>query len=136
MIYTYKCVDCGEFDRYMSIKNHMNTAVCECGSLCNQVIYPPKLMIIPPEIRYTSPIDGRVITNKQQRINDLANNKCVEYEPGMRQDADRRLKDDDARLDKQVHEIVSKEIETMPYKKRQALESELSWNVDVVAVRQ
>lgn len=35
---------------------------------------------------YHSPIDGKLITSRSQRREDLKANDCIEWEPGMRQD--------------------------------------------------
>lgn len=32
---------------------------------------------------YASPIDGRMITSRSERRDDLARNNCVEYEPSL-----------------------------------------------------
>lgn len=40
-------------------------------------------MIISDIPEYTSPIDGRVITSRSARRDDLKRNNCVEYEPSM-----------------------------------------------------
>lgn len=32
---------------------------------------------------YTSPIDGRIITSRSERRDDLKRNNCVEYEPSL-----------------------------------------------------
>lgn len=40
-------------------------------------------MIISDIPEYTSPIDGRMITSRSQRRDDLKRNNCVEYEPSL-----------------------------------------------------
>lgn len=40
-------------------------------------------MIIRDIPTYTSPIDGRPITSRSERREDLKRNNCVEWEPGM-----------------------------------------------------
>lgn len=39
---------------------------------------------------YTSPVDGRVVDGRRQRREDLKRNGCVEYDPGMKEEAIRR----------------------------------------------
>ncbi len=40
-------------------------------------------MIISDIPEYASPIDGRMITSRSERRDDLKRNNCVEYEPSM-----------------------------------------------------
>lgn len=40
-------------------------------------------MVMKPMPEYPSPIDGRPITSRQARKDDLARNGCVEYEPSL-----------------------------------------------------
>ncbi len=41
----------------------------------------PDFQIIKPMPEYRSPIDGRMITTKHERREDLKRNGCYEYEP-------------------------------------------------------
>jgi hypothetical protein len=43
-----------------------------------QIVAP---MVVPDTPEYTSPIDGRLISGRVQRREDLKRNDCVEYEP-------------------------------------------------------
>lgn len=43
----------------------------------------PAPMIISDIPEYASPIDGRMITTRSERRDDLKRNNCVEYEPSM-----------------------------------------------------
>jgi hypothetical protein len=44
---------------------------------------PSMPMIMKPMPTYQSPIDGRPINSRQERIDDLKRNNCVEWEPSM-----------------------------------------------------
>lgn len=57
------------------------------------------LTIIPDLPAYRSPIDGRVIDGRKQRREDLKRHGCVEYDPGMKQDAGRRRQGSERCLD-------------------------------------
>jgi hypothetical protein len=46
-----------------------------------QIVMPTVLSDIP---EYRSPIDGRPITSRSARREDLKRNGCVEYEPSMK----------------------------------------------------
>lgn len=39
--------------------------------------------IMKPMPAYRSPVDGRVISSRQERKDDLKRNNCVEYEPSL-----------------------------------------------------
>lgn len=43
----------------------------------------PVPMVTPAMPEYTSPIDGRPITTRHERREDLKRNNCVEYEPSL-----------------------------------------------------
>lgn len=45
-----------------------------------QITMPHVISDIP---EYASPIDGRMITTRSERRDDLKRNNCVEYEPSM-----------------------------------------------------
>lgn len=128
--YQYRCDDCGDFERIMRISEHVRAVTCECGRLAYQVISAPHLFI-PAHMRhdalsgYESPIDGRIITNQRARREDMARNGCVEYEPGMREDVDRRCMDNQKSLEKSVDEMVDREISKMPATKLERLDQEI-----------
>ena len=83
---------------------------------------------------YQSPITGKWIDGRVARKNDLASSGCVEYDPGMKSEQDRRFAQEDAALDKKVDEHVEKTIYEMPTEKREKLASELE-NFDVGVTR-
>lgn len=90
---------------------------------------------VQQDICYDSPIDGRPITNKQARIEDLRRNDCVEYDPGVRQDAARRRKQEEADLDKSVDATVDEFVATAPVRKLEKLEQEIRAGASVDVVR-
>ncbi len=140
--YRYKCDYCGDdFELFARISEHRANIVCECGNLAHQVIEPPTI-IIPEHMKatgnngvYESPIDGRLITSKKARIEDLSRSNCIEYDPGMKQDADRKVKDNDDKLDKLIDETFDKELEKMPVKKRERLETEMINGITAESIR-
>lgn len=83
---------------------------------------------------YQSPITGKWVDGRAARRNDLASSGCVEYDPGMRTEQDKRHAKEDAALDKKVDEHVEKAIYEMPTEKREKLASELD-NFDVGVTR-
>lgn len=93
------------------------------------------MIFVSPDIHYKSPIDGRQITNKSARLDDLARNNCVEYDPEMKTDYKRRIAESEKKLDKSVDEQVEKTISQMPSRKRERLEGELRAGLDAEVVR-
>ena len=131
-VYIYRCAHTKvRFDRIMRVIDHKPVVICKCGALASQIITAP-MVVIPAhmsatgESAYRSPIDGRPITTAAQRREDMARNDCVEYEPGMRQDVDRRVIEDEKALDRAVDETFDREIAKMPATKLERLESEMS----------
>ena len=108
---------------------------CECGSTATQVILSAPIGIVPAECRYQSPIDGRPITNRRARVNDMARNGCVEYDPGLRKDVDRKAIDSDNELAREMRKTLESEIEKMPGDKRGRLGMELSAGATLETVR-
>jgi hypothetical protein len=119
---------------------HQREVECLCGGIAKQIITAP-IVVIPAHMRwdsnttYESPTTGRMITNMSQRREDMAQSGCFEYEPGIRQDADRRVAEDDIKLDKLVDETFDSELEKMPTKKRERLETEMVNGVSAETVR-
>jgi len=139
--YLYECQNSKErFDRITRIIDHQAIVTCECGATATQVITAPRV-IIPSHMSatglssYHSPIDGRLISTQQQRKEDMARNDCVEYEPGMRQDVDRRVIADEIALDKAVDDTFDREIAAMPAIKRERLDAEMSAGMVAEVVR-
>lgn len=129
--YVYECPKHGRFERILRVAEHRSVVECECGTESRQVI-TPITVVIPSHMSatgvsaYESPVSGEIITTQRQRANDLAENGCIEYDPGMKQDADRRVKEDDEKLDKLVDETFDREFTAMPGEKREALINEIA----------
>jgi len=139
--YLYQCENSKErFDRITRIIDHQSIVTCACGATARQVITAPRV-IIPAHMSatgqssYQSPIDGRLISTQQQRREDMARNDCVEYEPGMRQDVDRRVAADELALYRAVDETFDREIAKMPTVKRELLETEMTAGMSAEAIR-
>lgn len=96
----------------------------------------PMMAIVQPDICYDSPIDGRPITNKYARLEDLARNNCREYDPGQRQDYDRRVSQAEEDLEKAFERSIDMEIAKMPARKREKLQAELEGGATVEPIRQ
>jgi len=93
------------------------------------------MVFVKPDVHYESPIDGRVISSKQQRLDDLARSNCIEYDPEMKTDAERRRQEADKVLDKAVDSTVEAAFEKMPVKKKERLTNELVGGITAEPVR-
>ena len=134
-VYCYRCHNGHAFERYLPLAQYQEPQTCDCGEPSDKVI-KATMVFVRPEIRYTSPIDGRVITSQAQRADDLARSDCVPYDPELKKDHMRKLKEQDDALDKAVDETVDKTIALMPARKKEKLQAELEGGLTTELVRQ
>lgn len=133
-IYVYSC-PCGEkFERYLAVADYDTLQKCECGLEARRVICAP-MMVSVKEIRYESPIDGKPVTSKQARQEDLARSGCIEYDPEMKTDYNRRIEREEKELENKMEQSVNAAIAQMPTKKRETLVSELQSGADIDTLR-
>jgi len=131
MIYEYSCKRGHRFERVLAVADYRVPQICECGADSRRIISLPRLVVTAPDVHYDSPIDGRPITSMAAHRDDLARNGCQLYDPEMRKDADRFVKQKDAELDRSIEASVEKAIEAMPAHKRERLAKELSGGADI-----
>jgi hypothetical protein len=93
------------------------------------------MVFVSQEVRYTSPIDGKVITNRQQRQDDLARHGCIEYDPEMKKDTARRIEREEKALDRSIDAAVERQIHNMPTHKREKLAAELQGGLTAEVIR-
>ncbi len=126
-LYEYSCANGHFFMKFLTLVNHSPIWVCDtCGEVGQQVIGAPLEVKVAEDVCYDSPIDGSHITSWSKREEDLKRNGCRPYDPGMKQDYERGIKEADASLDKSIHQHVERAIEKMPTKQRGKLYSELT----------
>jgi putative FmdB family regulatory protein len=131
-IYAYLC-PCGtEFDRFLKLADSDQPQYCECGRESPKFIKPVSIHVDAPA--YQSPASGKWITSRTERREDLRATNCVEWEPGMKEEHQKRLAAEDAALDRKVEDHVEKEILSMPAAKRERLANEVE-SLDVGIVR-
>lgn len=94
------------------------------------------MAIVQKDICYDSPIDGTPITTKQKRADDLARSGCIEYDPEMKTDYERRKVESQEKLERDMRATVEREINTMPAAKLERLSNELSSGAEAQVVRQ
>lgn len=131
MIYEYACPNGHHFERVLPVADYQSKQACEiCGTTGRRVISLPRLVTSQPECNYLSPIDERPITSFAQRRDDMARSGCREYDPGMRLDAEKFRKESQEKLERNVDDTVERHIDSLPGRKREALNNELASGVD------
>jgi hypothetical protein len=134
-LYDYLCPAGHHSSRFTTVANHSPITVCDCGEMAQQVISVPAAITIQPECRYDSPIDGTPITTWAARANDLARSNCEPYDPGRKEDYQRRIQDQEKAVDRSVDEAVGLAVARMDTQTRGKLYSELvdqNKGIDVV----
>lgn len=127
-IYEYVCPEGHKFQKFLRVADCSIPQSCECGYYARKVISAP-MIFVSQEIRYESPIDGKVITTRQQRQDDLARHGCIPYDPEMKKDAARRQVESEKKLEAAMDATVEKTIHAMPARKREKLTAELQGGV-------
>ncbi len=133
-IHDFQCPKGHKFELYQPIDGLEEFSLCACGELAQKVFLSFPFAIVSEEIHYTSPIDGRVIRTKQERLDDLARSNCVPWEPGIAQDGERIKQAQEASLDRAVDETVEREYEKLDGDQRSKLAKELL-TTDIEVVR-
>lgn len=132
--YQYKCEGGHLFDRYLKVINYRDAQTCECGLIAHKQLTVP-IIFMQQDIHYESPIDGKVINSKQARLDDLARNECIEYDPGMKDDYMRRSREQEAMLEKQFDEEVEKQFAIMPARDKELIEQAVLSGADIEPIR-
>jgi len=131
-IYRQKCKNGHEFDVYLKLSDYDTPQTCECGA-------PAKRMIVPTMINcdmqswdhYVSPASGKLITSYKERREDMKATGCVDYEPSMKKHQQKRLEEDDRKLEAKIDETVDREWEKMPSSKREKVANELRSGAEI-----
>lgn len=104
--------------------------------LCGEEIDNPSGPLIVGDLpAYESPIDGRVISGRAARREDLKRSGCREYDPGMREQMARNQAADDAKLDADVGRTVEKFFHETTPRNRELLVQALQAGLDPRTIR-
>ena len=121
-VYEAKCHECGTVHSYyQTVDNRHETPEC-CGAKTEKVILNAPVGRVE-NIFYTSPIDGRPITTKQERIEDLKRNNSRPWE-GMeqeRKEAQRRAAYEEQKQDAKLEKAIEQTIKELPDHKKAVL---------------
>ncbi len=135
-LHDYRCFACGRVEEQFTPLSELRSTVrCSCGQAMERVFLVAPQMFISADICYDSPVDGTPVTSKQKRIEDLARNGCIPYEPGMRQDAERRRVEQERALERAIDSTVEETVSKWPARKREKLAAELESGISADVVR-
>lgn len=106
-VYEYICPTCDKrFDAFKKLADYKEPQLHTCGTVSQKVLSLPMVAVDYPA--YVSPATGKVVEGKRAHLEDLKRSGCRIFEPGERQDADRRAKAEEARIDNFVETSVDK----------------------------
>ena len=89
------------------------------------------MIITKGEVGYESPSTGDIITSDKARREDLARSGCIEYDPEMKTDQNRRIAEEDKKLDKQFDLSLDAALDSLPADKVASLNAEMAQGMDV-----
>lgn len=119
------CPKCGICTPECAASHLPGYEVLHLGFRADLVFLKFPAAFVQVDICYDSPIDGRIITSRQARHEDLKRNNCREYDPSEKQEAIRNRAREDARLDKEVDQSVEAVLSTWSPRKKELLEQEV-----------
>ena len=103
-LYDYRC-NCGKFVPDVFAKVDEYKVPCPaCSKPMERQLSAPAVK--RPMVSYISPASGRIITSEAARRDDLKRTGCIEYDPGLKQDAARREREEEKKLDAQIEDSV------------------------------
>lgn len=124
MLYEAICDSCHSLTTYVrKVESRADTPICACGIKMRKVILSAPMGHVQADICYDSPIDGRPITNRHERIDDLKRSGCRPWE-GMEQEkkeAARREGYADIALEKKLAHTTEKSLMEISETSRRAL---------------
>lgn len=124
--YGYRCANKHETTKFFRVKDYVEAVDCEkCDLAAVRVFTAPIMVKASQDVCYDSPVDGRHITSHAARQEDLKRNGCIEYDPEMKKDHERRQRESNEKLDAAVEETVCREIAKMPKRKKDQLVKEV-----------
>ena len=129
--YESRCNICGEFHEYIkSVANYLDTPDC-CGEKTQKLISAPMFTIEVEMKRYTSPVNGNLITTRKERTEDLKKTGSRPYE-GLEQEkkeAARHHAYQDAKDTLAMQESVAKTISNLSTDKKRRLAKEMNHGI-------
>lgn len=138
-VHDHKCKLCGSIvERFVAVADldkpqHHNEGCA--GGLLERVFLVAPAGFVSRDIHYDSPVDGRPITTKHARQEDLRRHGCIEWEPGMKEHFARERQAAEAKLEASFDQTVEAAFEVMDTRKREKLAQELHAGANVEVER-
>lgn len=135
-LHDFRCPNGHQFEKFQPLERLRQHAKCPfCEADGEKVFLRAPVGFVQPDYRYTSPVDGRPITNYHEHIEELARTDTVVYEPGIKQDQERNARLREESIERAMDQTVEKEIATMPAVKREKLTAELEGGLSAEVAR-
>lgn len=112
--YSFRCTNGHSESHYAKIIDRDAVRQCDaCGANLHRCIEAPYVRADIPS--YRSPVTGQWVDSRAQRTEDLKRHGCIEWEPGLKQDAPRLKAEADekafapmaATIEKTARELVA-----------------------------
>lgn len=125
-LHDFECPKGHRFEKFQTLDMLRDYAKCpHCCLDAKKVFLRAPVGFVQPDYHYTSPVDGRPITNYHEHVEELARTNSVVYESGIKQDQERNERMREEAVERAMDETVEKEIAAMPTIKREKLAAEL-----------
>ena len=136
--YSYRCPDGHTTLMMVTVAMYQPTVPCgTCTDIAEREFTPPVLVKVAQDVHYASPITGEPIRSHAARREDMAKHGCVEYDPEMKRDYDRRREESQQQFEAGIEQTVAEEIAKMPSEKKAKLAREvIDGGLTTEAVRQ
>lgn len=140
-LHDYRCQQCLKIEtRFVKIEDLGVPQIHACvkGSAWLSVmdivyLQAPRMTVDIPA--YQSPVDGKVISSRRQRKEDLRRNGCVEWDSGMNQDIEREKAAAEASQESAVESTIDEFITKLPAVKKDRLAAEMEAGVSADVTR-
>lgn len=124
--YSYKCPDGHTTLVMVPVSMYQSSVPCgTCEDQAERIFTAPVLVKVAQDVHYESPITGQPIRSHAARKEDMARHECVEYDPEMKRDYDRRREDSQRQFEAGIEQTVTEEIAKMPSAKKAQLAREV-----------
>jgi len=124
--YSYRCSDGHTTLMMVPVSLYQATVPCEtCAEIAERVFTAPILVKVAQDVHYASPVTGQPVQSHAARREDMARHGCVEYDPEMKKDVDRRRDESMQALEAGIEETVYEEMAKMSSAQKAKLASEV-----------
>lgn len=108
------------------MRDYVEAVDCDrCDLAAVRIFTAPATVIARQDVCYDSPIDGRPITSRDARREDMKRSGCIEYDPEMKKDAARIKKERNAAFDGKIEATAKGAVGRLSKAKRAILKKEL-----------